>query len=164
MRKYTNKDDVQKKSYFTDRFFVSPIIARSKVENDEVYAKDIEELSSKVQISESYIENKELVLYISSKDNVKTLKFLRDVLDYDMLMELSAIDYISTRKGFEIFYELLSLKKRKRIRVKTFIEQKQSIESVISLFKMASWSEREMYDMYGVIITNHPFMKKNSYA
>lgn len=160
MRKYTNKKDAQKKSYFNDRFFVSPIVPRVDAQEDKVYSSDLELIASKVEILEAYIESDELVIYINSQDNIKTLKFLKQELDYEMLMELSAIDYLSTKDGFEIFYEMLSLKKRKRLRVKTFIQQKQSLESVISLFKMASWAEREMYDMYGVIITNHPFMKR----
>ena len=48
-------------------------------------------------------------------------------LEYEQLMELSAIDYISSKDGFEIFYEMLSLTKRKRLRVKTFIKEKEAI-------------------------------------
>jgi NADH-quinone oxidoreductase subunit C len=160
MRKYTPKDNVQKKSYYTDRFFVSPIVPRSDPRSDEIYEKDIEKISSKVQILEAYVENKELVIYINPKDNVTTLKFLKEELEYDMLMELSPIDYLAARSGFEIFYEMLSMSKHKRMRVKCFIEEKQTIESVYSLFKMANWSEREMYDMYGVKVINHPNMKR----
>jgi len=160
MRKYTPKDDVQKKSYFNDRFYVTPSLPRNAASDDEVYAKDIESLSSVVSIDNSYIEVDELVIYISAKDNVKTLRYLRDELEYEFCMELSAIDYISTRGGFEIFYEMLSQTKHKRMRVKCFIEQKEVLESIYSLFKMASWSEREMYDMYGIKIANHPNMKR----
>jgi NADH-quinone oxidoreductase subunit C len=160
MRKYTPKDDVQKKSYYNDRFYVTPTIPRLDPASDEIYSSDIKALSSKVTILESYIENGELVIYVNSQDNVKTLKLLKEELEYDMLMELSAIDYIATRNGFEIFYEMLSMTKHKRMRVKCFIEVKQTIESVYSLFKMANWSEREMFDMYGVKILNHPNMKR----
>lgn len=160
MRKYTPKDDVQKKSYYNDRFFVSPQLSRINPSDDETYKKDIEDLSVKIQILEAYIENEELVVYINASDNVKCLKLLKEELEYDMLMELSAIDYIASRGGFEIFYEMLSMTKHKRMRVKCFIEEKEVIESVYSLFKMANWSEREMYDMYGVKIVNHPNMKR----
>lgn len=160
MRKYTPKNDVQKKSYFNDRFYVSPQTPKSEPSSDEIYSADMESLQSNFVILDSFIEITELVIFINPEDNVKVLTFLRDELEYDMLMELSAIDYISARGGFEIFYEMLSLTKRKRMRVKTFIRQKQPIESVYSVFKMANWAEREMYDMYGVKITNHPNMKR----
>ncbi len=160
MRKYTPKNDVQKKSYFNDRFYVTPQLPRINPSEDEIYSSDIGEISAKVQILEAYVEREELVIYINPKDNVKTLKLLKEELEYDMLMELSAIDYIASRGGFEIFYEMLSMTKHKRMRVKCFIKEKEIIESVYSVFRMANWSEREMYDMYGVKIANHPNMKR----
>ncbi|MGB6329998.1 MAG: NADH-quinone oxidoreductase subunit C [Halarcobacter sp.] len=160
MRKYTPKHDVQHKSYFNDRFYVTPQTPKKNPNEDEVYSKDVEALENKFEISKSYIEIDELVVYINAQDNVSVLTFLRDELEYEMLMEMSAIDYIAQRGGFEIFYEMLSLTKRKRLRVKTFIRQKQTIESVYDVFKMANWAEREMYDMYGVKILNHPNMKR----
>jgi NADH-quinone oxidoreductase subunit C len=160
MRQYTPKNDVQAKSYFNDRFYVAPETPKKDASEDEIYAKDIESLKEKFEISNSYIEVEELVIFINSEDNVKVLTFLKEELDYEQVMELSAIDYIATRGGFEIFYEMLSLTKRKRLRVKTFIRQKQPLESVISIFKMASWAEREMFDMYGVKVVNHPNMKR----
>ena len=160
MRKYTPKQDVQHKSYFSDRFFVSPETPKKNPNEDEVYSKDMQALESKFEILKSYIEIDELVVYINAEENVNVLTFLRDELEYEMLMEMSAIDYIAQKGGFEIFYEMLSLTKNKRLRVKTFIRQKQSIESVYSVFRMANWAEREMYDMYGVKILNHPNMKR----
>jgi len=77
-----------------------------------------------------------------------------------MLMELSAVDYIAKSNSFEIFYELLSMSKRKRIRVKCSINNGEAIESVEPLFRSADWSEREMYDMFGIIANNHPYMKR----
>jgi len=160
MRKYTPKNDVQQKSYFNDRFFVSPQTPKIDVSEDEIYAKDLSALQEKFEISNSYIEIDELVVYINAEDNVKVLTFLKEELEYESCMELSAIDYIASRGGFEIFYEMLSYTKNKRLRVKTFIRQKQPLESIYSVFKMASWSEREMYDMYGVKVVNHPNMKR----
>ncbi len=160
MRKYKPKHDVQKKSYFNDRFFVSPETPKIDPCEDEVYSKDTETLKTKFEILQSYIEISELVIFIKPEDNVKVLTFLRDELEYELCMELSAIDYIASRGGFEIFYEMLSLTKKRRLRVKTFIRQKQPIESIYKIFKMASWSEREMYDMYGVKVLNHPNMKR----
>lgn len=160
MRKYTPKNDVQKKSYFNDRFYITPQTLKKEVSEDEVYSKDLETLKENFEILDSYIEIDELVIFIKAEENVKILTFFRDSLDYESCMELSAIDYIAQRGGFEIFYELLSYSKNKRVRVKTFIRQKQPLESVYSVFKMANWSEREMYDMYGVKVTNHPNMKR----
>ena len=147
MRPYRPKDNVQKKAYYNDRFYVTPQIPKDDPASDEVYSKDIEKLQSKFSISESYIQRGELVIYIDSDSNVEVLEFLKDELDYSFLMEMSAVDFLAQRKGFEIFYELLSLSKRKRIRVKTFVKENQAIESVQHLFRSANFAEREMFDM-----------------
>ena len=98
MRKYTPKDDVQKKSYFTDRFFITPSIPRSNPSEDEIFANDLENLDTALEVLESYVEAGHLVIYIKPEDNKKAITFLKEQLDYDFLMELSAIDYIKDRE------------------------------------------------------------------
>ncbi len=160
MRKYTPKNDVQKKSYYNDRFYVTPQLPKLPAYTDATFSNDVSSLGKKLEIVESYIQMGTLVVYVNSQDNVAAVKHAKEILCYDFLMELSAIDYIADRGGFEVFYEMLSTSKRKRMRIKTFINEKQAINSVISLFKSADWSEREMYDMYGVKVNNHPYMKR----
>lgn len=160
MRKYKPKDDVQNKSYFNDRFYVTPQTPKMDVESDEIFAKDLEDLKTKFEILNSYLEIGHLVVYINSKDNLNVIKYLKEELSYDFLMESSAIDYIATRGGFEIFYEMLSTYKHKRLRVKCFIDEKEPLESVNSVFRMADYAEREMFDMYGVKFLNHPNLKR----
>ncbi|MEA3523395.1 MAG: NADH-quinone oxidoreductase subunit C [Campylobacterota bacterium] len=161
MRAYTPKDDVQKKSYYTDRYWVAPQVAKSKVEDDEVFSADLEAIGkAKIKVLDSYIQVEQMVVYIKPEDNYTTLQVLRDECGYTQLSELSAIDWISERGGYEVFYQMLSMSKRKRLRVKCFIKQDQPIESVEKLFRSADWAEREMYDLLGVTVNNHPFMKR----
>ena len=160
MRKYSPKNDVQQKSYYTDRFYIAPTLDKAPVTSDSTFASDLSSLSNVVDIKDAYIQAGHLVIYVDSRDNVKTITHLKVIRAYDFLVELSAIDYISTRDGFEIFYEMLSTSKHKRIRVKCFLKSTDAIASVEPLFRMADWSEREMYDMYGVIVKNHPHMKR----
>ncbi len=160
MRQYTPKDDVQKKSYHTDRFYVAPTLAKESVSNDSTFASDLSSLSNVVEIQDAYIQAGHLVIYINKEDNVAAIKHLKEIRAYSNMMELSAIDYIAIKGGFEIFYEMLSMSKHKRLRVKCFVGQDDAIASVEPLFRMADWSEREMYDMYGVNIKNHPYMKR----
>ncbi|MEA3513616.1 MAG: NADH-quinone oxidoreductase subunit C [Campylobacterota bacterium] len=160
MRAYTPKNDVQKKSYYNDRFYVKPTLKRDSIYIDSVLSEDCRSLKNVVEILDTYIELDHLVIYINPEDNLKAIKHLQTVRAYDFLIELTAVDYIATRDGFEIIYEMLSTTKRKRLRVKTFIKKDQGIESVNPLFRMADWSEREMYDMYGIYVNNHPFLKR----
>lgn len=160
MRKYSNKKDVQNKSFYSDRFFVKPSLVRKKTLSDEVFNNDLQSLNGITEVIESYIELEHLILIIKPQDNIKVISHLKNVQSYDMMIELTAVDYIAKKEGFEIVYELLSMSKRKRIRIKTFIDQKDTIQSVESLFRMAEWSEREMYDMYGVKVLNHPYLRR----
>ena len=160
MRAYKPKDDVQKKSYYNDRFYVTPQLAKASIYNDSTFSNDYLSLKRVVDVTEAYIQAGHLVMYVNLEDNFKTIKHAKEILAYDFLIELSAIDYISTKGGFEVFYEMLSTTKHKRIRIKTFVKEGQAIESVNPLFRMADWSEREMYDMYGIKANNHPLLKR----
>lgn len=160
MRQYKDKKNVQAKAYYNDRFFVSPQIPKEEVETDEVFAKDVKDLETSFVVKEAYIQRGQLVVYINAKDNFEVIKFLRDKLSYNFLSELSAIDWLAKSGEFEIFYQMLSTSKRKRMRIKFFITEKEEIKSVESIFKSANWAEREMYDMFGVRITGHPYMKR----
>jgi NADH-quinone oxidoreductase subunit C len=67
---------------------------------------------------------------------------------------------LDTRGVFEVFYQFLSMDKRKRVRVKFEIEDGQAVDSLYDFYKSADWAEREMYDMFGIEANGHPFMKR----
>jgi len=160
MRKYTPKDDVQAKSYYTDRYYVAPQVPKSPVESDDVFAADLEAIKSKFDVKDAYIQVQQMVIFINPSDIYGVLELMRDELEYTQLSEMSAIDWLAKDNTFEIFYQMLSMNKRKRIRVKYFIENGQAVNSVEKLFRSADWSEREMYDMFGIEANGHPFMKR----
>jgi len=160
MRKYFDKNNVQPKPYYSDRFHVAPQIPKEDISSDEIFANDVEKLKSHVEVKEAYIQRKQLVVYINAADIVKVMTFLRDELEYNFLSELSAIDWLAASGEFEIFYQMLSTSKVKRMRVKFFIKEKEEIPTVSNVYKSADWAEREMYDMFGVKITGHHYMKR----
>jgi len=160
MRAYTPKDDVQAKSYYTDRFYVSPQVPKSDVATDEVFSADLEAIKAKFEVKDAFIQVENMVVYINAKDIYGVLELMRDELAYTQLTEMSAIDWLAKDNSFEIFYQMLSMEKRKRIRIKYFIEKGQAVDSVEKLFRSADWSEREMFDMFGIEANNHPFMKR----
>ncbi len=160
MRAYTPKNDVQKKAYYNDRFYVSPQVPKLSASSDEVFLADLEAIKSHFEVKDAYIQVGQLVVYINPQNNFEVIKFLKEQRGYTQLSEISAIDFIAQKGGFEVFYQLLSMSKRKRVRIKMFITKDESINSVEKLFRSADWSEREMYDMFGIIINAHPFMKR----
>lgn len=159
MRAYSDKQNVQKKAYYSDRFRIQPSLPRQKVESDEGFSQDLQEFAKEFEIAKSYIEAEQLVIWIDPKDIKKALHVIKNN-GYENLSEMSAVDFLAQKEGFEVFYQLLSMKKRKRLRVKCFIKQGETIDSVESIYKSANWSEREMYDMFGILVNNHPCMKR----
>jgi NADH-quinone oxidoreductase subunit C len=160
MRPYTPKDNVQKKAYYTDRFWVAPRIPEEPVPEGSDYAEDVAAVKKACKVLNAYIQRGQLVIYVNSEDNVTALKALKEERGYDMLSELSAVDFLAERGGFEVFYQLLNLNAARRLRVKCFVEENHAVESVNPLYRSADWAEREMWDLMGVKVNNHPYLKR----
>jgi NADH-quinone oxidoreductase subunit C len=160
MRKYVPKDNVQKQSYYTDRYHVVPSTPRDDVATDEVFAKQLETLSAKVKIVRAEIQLGSMIVEINHADNFKAIEVLKDECGYAQLSEMSAVDYLAKDGNFEVFYQLLNLKDVKRMRLVMRIEQGLAVESIVPLYKSANFAEREMFDMFGIVANNHPFMKR----
>jgi len=160
MRKYTPKDNVQKKSYYTDRFWVAPRVPKEIVEEGSHFDDVVKALSEVSEIKESAVELGQLRVVINPTDNFKVLEALKEKCGYKMMSEMSAIDYLAKDGEFEVFYQMLNLNEAKRVRVVCRIQRDEAIESVVSLFKSANFAEREMFDMFGIKANNHPFLKR----
>ncbi len=160
MREYKNRKNVQKKAYYNDRFWVAPQLPRFKPAEDKCFGEDYEAINKNFEIKEAYIQRDQLVLIINPEDIKEILNFMKNDLSYNFLSELSANDYLSQSGEFEIFYQLLSMTKRKRVRIKCRIKENSAIESVYTIFKSADWAEREMFDLMGVNVNNHYNLKR----
>lgn len=158
MRKYTPKDNIQAKAYYTDRFWVAPLVPRLEIVEGSHFESVVKNLKKYIQ--QSYIELDHLVLHIKSQDNIEVLGILKETCGYKICSELSAVDYLAKRGEFEIFYQMHNLDLAKRVRVVCTLKQGEAIESITPLFKMANFAEREMYDMFGIVANNHPYMKR----
>jgi len=160
MRRYVPKDNVQKKAKYTDRFWVAPRVPREPVE-DEFFISVLENLKSEnIEILDSFIELKHLVIQIKPEDNVKVLKNLKEKSCFKTCVDLSAVDYLAQDGEFEVFYILLNYDQAKRVRVETRIKENQAIESVEKIYRSANFAEREMYDMFGIYVNNHSYLKR----
>ncbi len=160
MRKYTPKDNVQGKAYYTDRFWVAPSVPRTDVSEDAHFSKLLEMIKESITVKDAYIQIEQMIVHIDPEENFATLKLLKEQCDYAMCTEISAVDYLAQDGEFEVFYQMLNLKKAKRVRIVTRLKEGQAIESVVPLYNSANFAEREMYDMFGIVANNHPFMKR----
>jgi len=90
------------------------------------------------------------------------LKILKDENDFNFnqLLDITAVDYPSREFRFDLIYILQSLKKNKKIILKTFLEETDSIVSITNIHKSADWYERECYDLFGIKFLNHPDLRR----
>jgi NADH-quinone oxidoreductase subunit C len=160
MRKYTPKDNVQAKAYYTDRFWVAPRVPSEPIEEGSHFDKVVMAVSEKVTVIEAFVQIGQLRIVIKPEENIEALKTLRDTCGYTMCSELSAVDYLAKDGEFEIFYQLLNIDEAKRVRVVCRIKEGEAIESIVPIYKMANFAEREMYDMFGIYVNNHPYLKR----
>ena len=136
-----------------------PKVERQGVEGG-VFEPEVKILQDNgVEILESFVELEQLVVIIDAGQNFKTLEILK-AFGYEQLSELAAVDFIADRGGYEVFYQLLSISKNKRARVKCFVAKGEALKSVSEIYKSANWAEREMYDLSGVLLSGHPNLKR----
>tara|TARA_Y100001970_G_C14209183_1_gene845902 strand:- start:776 stop:1381 length:606 start_codon:yes stop_codon:yes gene_type:complete len=81
-------------------------------------------------------------------------------LNYHQLIDITAVDYPSRDKRFDIVYILLSMSLNRRILIKSEIDENENIQSITSIHKAADWYERECFDLFGIKFFNHPDLRR----
>ena len=98
-------------------------------------------------------------------ESVKIFKVIKELKEdtkllFDQLIDMTAIDYPSREKRFDIIYLLLSLTLNQRTLVKTSIDESTVLESITIIHKAANWYERECYDLFGIQFSKHPDLRR----
>ena len=111
---------------------------------------------------EIIIERDEISLFIKKEDLISTLMFLRDnpSLSMESLIDITAIDYPGSEKRFLLVYNLLSVSKNFRIKVKTKTNEDNPVASVYEVYPCANWYEREVWDLFGIRFSGHPDLRR----
>lgn len=146
--------DLQKKVYHKNRFEVpreTSKVSAKGTKFDGILAM----IENRIKVLDSFVELGNLVVYVERDNILEALGILRDY-GFDILSELSAIHL--SDDSFDVFYQLLSMERILRVRVKT--NTNKEIDSCAELYRNALWCEREAYDMFGIIFTNHPNLKR----
>ena len=118
------------------------------------------ELASKIQ--RSNIDNNELLIEVGESDLINVIQFLKsnDLCKFRQLIDIAAIDYPENEKRFNLVYLLLSHEHNSRIKLLVQFDLNQTIPSITKIFPSANWMEREVFDMYGIKIKNHPDLRR----
>lgn len=119
-----------------------------------------EQLDSK--IDSAHIEFDELTLVTNASNILPVLRFLRDDVQaqFVCLVDICGVDYPERRDRFDVVYHLLSPKQNLRLRVKLATDASSPVPSAVDLFPAADWFEREAYDLYGILFTGHPDLRR----
>ena len=105
-------------------------------------------------------EHGEVVITVKREGVADALKLLRDHHEYQQLVEIAGADYPDRDERFEVVYMLLSLTKNHRLLVKTCTDEVKPVPTVTTLWPVAGWLEREVYDMYGVVFEGNTDLRR----
>ncbi len=104
----------------------------------------------------------ELSVAATASGVAKLLTFLRDdaACQFAVLIDITAVDWPERPARFDVVYNLLSLTHNQRIRVEIATGESDPVPSVITVYSAAGWYEREVWDMYGILFSGHPDLRR----
>lgn len=104
----------------------------------------------------------ELTLVVRAEQIVSVLTFLRDDprCKFTTLVDLCGADYPQRPKRFDVVYHLLSMHLNQRIRIKLETDEETPVPSIAGVWPCADWFEREAFDMYGILFSGHPDLRR----
>jgi NADH-quinone oxidoreductase subunit C len=104
----------------------------------------------------------ELTIAAEAGEIVKIVTFLRDDprCRFISFIDVTAVDWPARAQRFDVVYHFLSPKLNTRIRIKIATDEMTPVPSIIAVFPGADWFERETWDLYGVMFTGHPDMRR----
>ena len=104
----------------------------------------------------------ELTITAKRESIIEVLRFLKDdsQTQFWNIIDLCGVDYPQREERFDVVYHLLSPRLNARIRVKISTDEDTPVESVTGVYPGANWFEREAWDMYGIMFTGHPDMRR----
>jgi NADH-quinone oxidoreductase subunit C len=93
---------------------------------------------------------------------VAVCTLLRDTpgLEFDFLTDLTAVDYPTRPKRFDVVLHLYSMTQNHLLRVKAAVAENETISTVSGVWKAANWEEREAFDMFGIVFEGHPDLRR----
>ncbi len=108
------------------------------------------------------IDRGELTINLTTDSRPAAAKFLRDdaACRFSTLIDICGVDWPGREKRFDVVYHLLSMHENQRVRLKTQVREDELCPSITSVHPSADWYEREVFDMYGVMFSGHPDLRR----
>jgi NADH-quinone oxidoreductase subunit C len=103
----------------------------------------------------------EVTVTVKKEDIVELCNFLKTELRYNLLTDVTAVDYFGKDPRFMVVYNLYSIPNKDRLRVKAPVaEADTTIDTVTTVWTTANWLEREVYDLFGITFNGHPDLRR----
>lgn len=111
-------------------------------------------------IREATLDRKQAIVLIDLTQLREISQYCRVEEKFDMLTDLTAVDWPKREKRFDVILNLYSYSKNERVRLKAYAADGERVASVCEVWPAANWLERECYDMFGIIFDGHPDLKR----
>ncbi|WP_108883391.1 NADH-quinone oxidoreductase subunit C [Anderseniella sp. Alg231-50] len=123
----------------------------------EHVASELQQLGVKYDMSHD-----ELTLHTEGDNIIDVLRFLRDdpSCQFVCFIDICGVDYPAREKRFDVVYHLLSPYQNTRVRVKVQTDEDTPVPSAVEVFPAANWFEREAFDLYGILFSGHPDLRR----
>jgi len=99
-------------------------------------------------------------LTVSLEKLKELLRFSKESLGFDYLIDVSSVDHYESEPRFEMVYELYGMEHHLHLRVKALVSEDQEVPTVCDIWPTANWHEREIYDMMGIRFDGHPDLRR----
>ena len=104
----------------------------------------------------------ELTLVVNLANLEPLVEFLRDdpACRFSTLVDITAVDHPERPARFDVVYHFLSMYRNHRIRLKVAVREEEMVPSLVDLHPSANWFEREVFDMFGILFSGHPDLRR----
>jgi NADH-quinone oxidoreductase subunit C len=103
----------------------------------------------------------EVTVTVKKENIVAICTFLRDSLNYNLLSDVTAVDYLEREPRFMMVYNMYSIPNKDRLRVKAPVEEcPATVDTVSTIWTTANWLEREVFDLFGITFNGHPDLRR----
>ncbi|PRY80250.1 NADH-quinone oxidoreductase subunit C [Yoonia maritima] len=108
------------------------------------------------------VTHDELTVTVAPSSLVTFVEFLKtdQACKFSSLVDITAVDYPSRAKRFDVVYHFLSMYQNHRIRLRVQIREDEMMPSILSVHPSANWFEREIFDMFGILFSGHPDLRR----
>lgn len=128
----------------------------------------LQELAAQIEAKRSdsvlstEVANGELTIHIAPASLVSFTDYLKSdrACQFSTLVDITAIDHPSRETRFDLVYHYLSMYRNHRVRVKMAVREDDIVPSIIDVFPAANWFEREIFDMFGILFSGHPDLRR----